>query len=77
MKVAVSIPDDVFDAAEAEAQRRGLNRSALYAEALRQLVTSRAAVDETIVAGYRAQPQDGDLDVDALPSMVRDLGDYP
>lgn len=76
VSVAVSIPEDVFNAAEAEAERRGLNRSALYTEALRRLVASRAAIDQAILAGYRAQPEDADLDLDALPSLVNDLGTY-
>lgn len=77
VKIAVSIPEDVFAAADAEAARRGLNRSALYTEALRRLVTSRAAIDEAIVAGYRDRPQEADIDVDALASMTDDLGDWP
>lgn len=77
VKTAVSIPDDVFAAAEAEASRRGLTRSAFYTEALRRLVKSRAAFDEAIRIGYREQPQGADVDVDALPSMSEDLGAYP
>ncbi|MFT3853541.1 MAG: hypothetical protein QM733_12500 [Ilumatobacteraceae bacterium] len=77
VKVAVSIPDEVFSAADAEARRRGMNRSAFYAEALRQLTTSRAVIDEAIIAGYRRWPQENDLAVDDLVSMIDDLGDYP
>lgn len=77
VKIAVSIPDDVFAAAEAEARRRGMNRSALYTEALRQLTTNRTIIDEAIVAGYRQHPQEHDVDVEALVSMTDDLGDYP
>lgn len=77
VKIAVSIPEEVFAAAEIEAVRRGLSRSALYTEALRQLVSSRSAIDDSIVAGYRARPQGSDIDVDALPSMSDDLGAYP
>ena len=40
MKVAVSIPDDVFLEADAAARRRKWPRSKLYAEALRAYVTS-------------------------------------
>jgi hypothetical protein len=76
VKIAVSIPEDVFAAAEAEAHRRGINRSALYTEALRQLTMTRSAIDEAIVAGYQRDPQDVDIDVDALVSMTDDLGDY-
>lgn len=77
VKIAVSIPEDVFAAAEAEARRRGVNRSALYTEALRQLTTTRAAIDEAIVAGYRRHPQEHDVDVESLVGMTEDLGDYP
>jgi hypothetical protein len=34
MKTAVSVPDDVYERAEAAARRLGLNRSQLYTEAL-------------------------------------------
>jgi predicted transcriptional regulator len=34
MKVAISLSDDLFDRAEAAADRLGLNRSQLYARAL-------------------------------------------
>jgi len=34
MKVAVSIPDDLFDSAESLGKRLGLSRSGLYATAL-------------------------------------------
>lgn len=35
MKTAISLPDSVFDEAEALAQRLGLSRSELYTQALR------------------------------------------
>ena len=38
MKVALSIPDDLFDAADALAKRLGLSRSRLYATALADYV---------------------------------------
>ena len=77
VKIAVSIPEDVFAAAEEEARRRGVSRSALYTQALRELTTARAAIDEAIVAGYRQHPQEHDVDVESLVSMVADLGAYP
>ncbi len=76
VKIAVSIPEDVFAAAEAEARRRKINRSAFYTEALRQLTMTRSAIDEAIVAGYQREPQDLDIDVEALVAMTDDLGDY-
>ena len=38
MKIAVSIPDDVFQAGEELAARQRCSRSSLYAEALRRLL---------------------------------------
>ena len=38
MKTAVSIPDPVFKAADRFARKRGLSRSALYAEALNEFL---------------------------------------
>lgn len=38
MKTAVSIPDPLFQAAEAAAKRRGCSRSQLYAQALEHLL---------------------------------------
>ena len=38
MKTAVSIPDDVYEAAEAMATRLNISRSRLYTNALRQYV---------------------------------------
>ena len=35
MKTAISIPDDVFDAADEMARRLGMSRSQLYATAVR------------------------------------------
>ncbi len=35
MKTAISLPDSIFDEAEALAQRLGLSRSELYTQALR------------------------------------------
>jgi metal-responsive CopG/Arc/MetJ family transcriptional regulator len=36
MKTAISIPDEVFDAAEEMARRLGMSRSQLYVTALRE-----------------------------------------
>jgi len=38
MKTAISIPDDVFKAAESTARRLGLSRSELYANAVREYI---------------------------------------
>lgn len=38
MKVAVSLPDELFERAERAAEQLGLNRSQLYAHALAELL---------------------------------------
>ncbi len=47
MKTAVSVPDDVFDRAEALARRERRSRSDVYTAALREYVARRAPDDVT------------------------------
>jgi len=47
MKAAISIPDDVFDAAETLAEELGLSRSALYTQAVAEYVAKHRAGDIT------------------------------
>lgn len=63
VKTAVSIPDDVFEAAERLARRRRMSRSALYAEAL-QLVLVAHTGDEEITAQLDAVYADVDGELD-------------
>lgn len=48
MKVAVSVPDQIFEAAERLAKQRRVPRSQIFAEALAAYVESRSA--ETITS---------------------------
>ncbi len=56
MKTAVSLPDDVFQAAERHARRARKSRSQLYAEALSEYL-SRHAPDEVTEAMNRVIDQ--------------------
>ena len=47
MKIAISVPDDVFEAGEHLARQLGLSRSQLYADALSAYLTERGAVAVT------------------------------
>jgi metal-responsive CopG/Arc/MetJ family transcriptional regulator len=47
MKAAVSLPDDVFMAAEAMVEARGWTRSRLYSEALRTYLKQQDPADVT------------------------------
>jgi metal-responsive CopG/Arc/MetJ family transcriptional regulator len=41
MKTAISLPDDVFDAAEAAARRTGMSRSQLYVTAIKHFLRAQ------------------------------------
>jgi metal-responsive CopG/Arc/MetJ family transcriptional regulator len=47
MKVAVSIPDDVFEGAERLARRTGKSRSKLFSEALREYLARHTSEEVT------------------------------
>ncbi len=70
MKTAVSIPNDVFDAAEQLAQERQISRSELYTIALRTFIAEDALVTERLnqIHGTPGSPDEraADPDVDAF-----------
>jgi metal-responsive CopG/Arc/MetJ family transcriptional regulator len=59
MKIAVSVPDDVFERAERLARQAGRSRSEVYSSALREYV-ARHAPDEV---------------TDALDRVMADVGE--
>ena len=64
MKIVVSIPDPVFDAAERLARRLGISRSEFYQRALRYFLESRshAVIRETLNTVYAVSPEESRLD---------------
>lgn len=58
MKTAISIPDDVFESADALAERLGVSRSHLYAVAVAEFVArhQQAKVTERLDAVYGPDP---------------------
>jgi hypothetical protein len=66
MKVAVSIPDPIFEAAEKLARSRGLPRSQVYAQALERYVEEHGAavVTEQLNAVYGGQDCQRDASLD-------------
>lgn len=74
VKAAVSLPDDLFHRAEREAARRGVTRSALYAEAL-AIVVAEVDPDPVTVAldrFYADRVESSDLGRAAAQSLVDD-----
>jgi len=65
MKTAISIPDEVFVAADALAERLGVSRSHLYASAVAEYVAKHqdAKVTERLDAVYGAASSAVDGDV--------------
>ena len=47
MKIAISVPDEVFEAGEHLARQLGVSRSQLYSDALAQYLTARGAAGVT------------------------------
>lgn len=46
MKFAISVPDDVFQAVEAQVQKMGISRSQFYADAARRYLEALSGADE-------------------------------
>lgn len=63
MKTAISLPDELFEAAERVARRLGVSRSELYQKALSKFIESQnsAAVTAELNAVYTTQDK-GHLD---------------
>jgi metal-responsive CopG/Arc/MetJ family transcriptional regulator len=64
MKTAVSVPDQLFEAADRLAARLGISRSALYATAVAEYVEAHRSqgVTERLDAVYATQPEESELD---------------
>jgi metal-responsive CopG/Arc/MetJ family transcriptional regulator len=58
MKTAISLPDDLFESADALAKRLGLSRSELYATAVAEFLAKHrhARVTERLDQVYGQQP---------------------
>ena len=50
MKIAVSVPDDLFARADDAASRLGLSRSQVYARALEEFLDAHGADDDPVTA---------------------------
>jgi metal-responsive CopG/Arc/MetJ family transcriptional regulator len=71
MKTAISIPDDVFQAAEELSKRLGMSRSELYAKAVEAFVKSHQStrVKETLNAIYATEDSRLDPALMALQAL--------
>jgi len=71
MKTAISLPDDLFEAADVLARRLGLSRSALVATALTEFIARHRAakVSERLNAVYATE--DSRVDVPTAAAQRR------
>jgi predicted transcriptional regulator len=73
MKVAISLPDDVFEAGEHLAQQLGLSRSQLYANALSAYLSVRAAAAVTAKLNGIYSKESSKLDPAFVGSQLKRL----
>jgi len=75
MKTAISLPDELFEEAEALAEDRGVSRSELYATALAEYVAKHrdAEVTEKLNEVYAAEPSG--LDASLREAQARSVGE--
>jgi hypothetical protein len=75
MKIAISVPDEVFEAGEHLAQQLGVSRSKLYSDALALYLTAQraAAVTARINAIYSVHP--ANLEPDLNRAQLKTLAD--
>lgn len=75
MKTAISIPDEVFDAAEKLATRLGMSRSQLYATALRQYLEAHRSRGVTARLDAVYNDNDSSLDLRVAEAQTTSLGE--
>jgi metal-responsive CopG/Arc/MetJ family transcriptional regulator len=75
MKIAISVPDDVFEAGEHLARQLGVSRSQLYSNALAQYLTARGATEVTARLNAVYSAHSADLDPALQRAQLKTLAD--
>ena len=75
MKTAISIPDEVFDAAEEMAERLGMSRSQFYVTAIREYLESHRSRGVTARLNEVYEYQDSSLDLRVAEAQTASLDD--
>ena len=74
MKVAVSIPEDLFDSAESLGKRMGVSRSRLYATALAEFLAKHQGRKTTERLNRVYAEEDSRLDAPVRQGQARSIG---
>ena len=75
MKTAISIPDDVFDAADEMARRLGMSRSQLYSTAVREYLDAHRSRGVTARLDRIYEQYDSRLDLRVAEAQTASLDD--
>ncbi len=75
MKTAISIPDEVFDAAEDMARRLGMSRSQFYATAVRDYLEAHRSRGVTARLDQIYENADSRLDLRVAEAQTVSLGE--
>jgi metal-responsive CopG/Arc/MetJ family transcriptional regulator len=75
MKTAISIPDEVFDAADEMAKRLGMSRSQLYATAVREYLEVHRSRGVTARLDQVYETRDSSLDLRVAEAQTASLDD--
>lgn len=73
MKTAISLPDDLFESADALADRLGMSRSQLYARAVEEYVAKHRDQDVTARLNDIFADEDSGLDPSVRRAQARTL----
>jgi metal-responsive CopG/Arc/MetJ family transcriptional regulator len=74
MKTAISLPDEVFESADALAERMGLSRSELYATAVAEYVAKHRDQDVTARLNDVYAEEPSGLDSTLRSAQARSVG---
>ena len=73
MKTAISVPDDIFQAAEEMAKRLGMSRSQLYATAVREYLEAHRSHGVTALLDQVYSTYDSQLDLRVAEAQAESL----
>jgi metal-responsive CopG/Arc/MetJ family transcriptional regulator len=75
MKIAISVPDEVFEAGEHLARQLGVSRSQLYSDALAQYLSARGAAEVTARLNAVYSTHSADLEPALRRAQLKNLVD--
>jgi metal-responsive CopG/Arc/MetJ family transcriptional regulator len=75
MKIAISVPDEVFEAGEHLARQLGVSRSQLYSDALTTYLSARGSKEVTARLNAIFAAQSSDLDPALHRAQIQSLAD--